>query len=143
MSDPDHTVAAELVATADRLQLAVDAAAWRLVVWLTGMAVATTLYLSGLGVAGHSDAGVLTMSGVFGVCVAVLCLATLPGAAVFRTGMERRLTRTMLGWALVFGAAMALGLTVFRGNLAYWLVAALAAGLPLAIGARAEARLGR
>lgn len=49
----------------------------------------------------------------------------------------------MLTWGAVLGAAMGLGLTVFRGSLAYWFVAALAAGLPLALGARAEVRQGR
>lgn len=138
---PASPEAADLVAIADRLRTSVrHAAAWRYVSWLVGMAVATVMYLAGLGVAAHDDTAVLAVSLVFGACVAVLSVALLPGARVTSAGFTRRWARAVLAWGLLYGASMLLGLLLFRGELLFWIPAGVVAAVPLALGARAEAR---
>lgn len=137
MSQPSE--AADLVATAERLQRAVrDGASWVYVSWLAGLAVANTMYLTGLGVAGHHDPSVLVVSLAFGVCVAGLSLGLLPRARVSSAGFPRRLAAAMVGWAVVFAVLITVGLLFFRGELAFWLPAAVVVALPLVLGVRAE-----
>ncbi len=104
------------------------------------MAVATLMYGTGLGLAGADDDAVGVVSGVFGVCLAALSFTLLPGARVSSAGFGRRWVRAVAGWGVLYAAMMVLGLNLFRGDLAFWLPAAVAAALPLALGARAEAR---
>jgi hypothetical protein len=133
--------AADLVATAERMERAVrDGSTWVYVSWLVGMAVATLMYLTGLGVLGSDDRSTLVFSLAFGVCVAGLSIGLLPRARVSRAGFSRRWALAVVGWGVVYAAAMFIGLFFFRGELAFWLPAAVAAALPLVLGARAEAR---
>jgi hypothetical protein len=136
----DPTAAADLLATADRLQRAVHdgGGSWVYVSWLVGMAVATAMYLSGLGVA-DTDRSVLVISVVFGVCVAGLSLGLLPRARASRVGFPRRWVASVVGWGVLYAASMLLGLLFFRAEPAFWLPAAALSALPLVLGARAEA----
>lgn len=130
-----------MVADVERIGTTVRTAdAWRYVAWLVGMAVATAMYLTGLGVSGHDDTLVVATSGVFALCVAVLSVGLLPGSRVLSAGLGRRWTVALLGWAALLAAVMALGLLVWRGELAFWIPGAVLAALPLALGARAEMR---
>ncbi len=138
---PTPHEAAGLVATADRLEATVrGAAGWRYIAWLTGMAVATLQYGVGLGVAATDDRAGLGLSAAFGACVAVLSLTLLPGARVNRPGFGTRWVRAVVPWGMLFAAMMVLGLLVFRGEVGFWLPAAVLTALPLALGARAESR---
>jgi hypothetical protein len=140
MTAPDASTAADLVASADRIGRAVRAgASWHHVTWLTGMAVADALYLAGLGTAAD-DRAVLVLSLAFAACVAALSVGALPGARVTKAGFPRRWVAAVVGWGVLFGAAMWVGLLLFRGEPAFWLVAAPVTALPLVLGARAEAR---
>ena len=137
---PGPHEAARLVQTADHMHTAVrGAASWRYVAWLTGMATTTLMYLTGLGLT-EEDRTVGVLSAAFGLCVVTLSLTLLPGARVASAGFGRRWVRAVAGWGVLYSAAMVLGMTVFRGELAFWLPAAVLAALPLALGARAEAR---
>lgn len=138
---PTPYEAAGLVQAADRMHTAVrGASAWRYVAWLSGMAVATLMYFTGLGLLGEDDRGVGVLSIAFGLSIAVLSLTLLPGARVSSAGFARRWAQAVLGWGVLYAAGMLLGLMVFRGELAFWLPAAVLAALPLVLGARAEAR---
>jgi hypothetical protein len=138
---PTPHEAAGLVATAGRLEATVrGAAGWRYIAWLTGMTVATVQYGVALGVAAVDDPAGLSLSAAFLVCVAVLSLTLLPGALVNRPGFAARWVRAVVPWGLLFAAMMVIGLLVFRGEPAFWFPAALVTALPLALGARAEAR---
>ncbi|WP_345712016.1 hypothetical protein [Kineococcus glutinatus] len=108
--------------------------------WLTGMAAATWGYLTALGVAGGSDERVLLVSAVFAATVLLLSLGLLPGVRVNRAGFGRRWVGAVVGWGVLYAAALVLGLVLMRDTLAYWPAAGLVAALPLALGARAELR---
>lgn len=140
MNNPKPLEAAEMVATADRLRRAVrDESSWRYVCWLAAMAPTTLLYLVGLAVV-RTDTDALVISGVFGACVFGLAVALLPGVRVNKAGFPRRWVTAMVAWGIAFAVTMVLGLLLFRGELAFWLPAAVITALPLALGARAEAR---
>lgn len=144
MTEPTPDEAARLVRTADRLGSAMrNADRWRPVAWLTGMAVATVLYLGGLGIAvdgtAVDDTAVLVHSGLFGACVAVLCVALLPGARSTPAGFPRRFGLSVGTWGLVFGVVLAVGL-LLPGGIGFWVAGALAAAVPLVLGVRAEVR---
>ena len=137
---PSPHEAAALVGTADRMSSAVrGAASWRYVAWLTGMAVATVMYLVAMGLV-DGDTEVLVLSVPFAASVAVLSVALLPGSRVSTVGFGRRWVGAVVGWGLLYAASMLLGLLVFRGEVAFWLPAAFVTALPLVLGARAEAR---
>ena len=108
--------------------------------WLTGMAVATTSYLTSLGIAGNSDREVAVASLVFGAVVAVLSSTLLPGVRVTAAGFGRRWTASVLGWGALYAVALVVGLTFQRGELLFWSVAGVVTALPLVLGARAELR---
>lgn len=132
--------AADLITTAEQMRTSVRAAArWRFVSWLSGMAVATVLYFTGLGLA-VDDRGVLVVTGVFVACVAGLSIGLLAGARTSPLGLPRRWAWAVGGWGALFGLAMSVGMSSFRGQLLFWVPVAVVAVLPLVLGARAEAR---
>lgn len=133
--------AANLVATAERLQNAVRGASWVHVSWLVGWAVASFMYLTALGAIGYRDnRAVLVVSLAFGVCAVGLCVGLLPRAKVIRVGFGRRWTLAVAGWGVLYAVTMIVGLLVFRGELAFWLPMAVLSSVPLVLGARAEIR---
>jgi len=140
---PTPGEAARMVADVERIGTAVRTAdAWRYVAWLVGMAVATVMYLTGLGVSGTDEPLILATSGVFVLCVAALSVGLLPGSRVTTAGLGRRWASALVGWAVLFAAVMVLGLLVWRGELAFWIPGGILAALPLVLGARAELRTG-
>ncbi len=137
---PTPHEAAGLLDTADRMHATVrGAASWRYIAWLTGMAVATVMYLVAMGLVGD-EREVLVLTAPFLLCIAVLCLALLPGARVNSAGFGRRWGAAVGGWGALYGASMGIGLGAFRGEIGFWAVAALVTALPLLWGARAETR---
>lgn len=140
---PTPSEAARMVADVDRIAVAVRTAdAWRYVAWLVGMAVATVMYLTGLGVSGHDESLIVATSGVFALCVAALSIGLLPGSRVTSAGLGRRWTAALMSWGALFAVVMVLGLLLWRGDLAFWIVGAVLTALPLVLGARAELRTG-
>ncbi len=137
---PSPHEAADLLGTVDRVHARVrGAASWRYVGWLSGMAVATVMYLAAMGLVG-SDTEVLVLSIPFAVCVAGLSVTLLPGSRVSSTGFARRWITALVSWGVLYAASLVIGLSFFRGVVAFWLPAAIVTALPLVLGARAEAR---
>lgn len=140
---PTPGEAARLVADVDRIGAAIRTAdAWRYVAWLAGMAVATVMYATSLGVAGTDEALIVTASVVFALCVGALSACLLPGSRVTTAGLGRRWTVALLSWGALFAALMTLGLLVWRGEPAFWVPGGIVAAVPLVLGARAEIRTG-
>lgn len=137
---PSPHEAADLLDAADRMHAMVHgAASWRYIAWLTGMAVATVVFLTAMGLV-DGDTEVLVLTAPFVLCIAVLSLTLLPGSRVSSAGFGRRWVGAVVGWGVLYGATMTLGLNVFRGEVAFWLAAAVVTAVPLVLGARAEAR---
>ena len=108
--------------------------------WLTGMAGASLLYFTGVGVAGTDETEGLLVSGVFLVVVLALSFSLLSGLRVSKVGFGRRWVASVVSWGVLFALGLVLGLTLLADVLAYWPVAGALVALPLALGARAELR---
>lgn len=141
MADPAAPDANRLLAESERLSASVRAAeSYRYVGWLIGMAAASALYLTSLGVAGNDEVNIVATSAVFLAVVAVLSVSLLPGARVAKRGFSTRWGMAVGAWGAVFGAVMAVGLPIFPGALWFWIPAGFISAVPLIVGARMEAR---
>ncbi|MDP3949355.1 hypothetical protein [Microbacterium sp.] len=108
--------------------------------WLGGVAVASIFYLTGLGVAGDDELGIVVLSCVLGASLLALSVGFLPGARIATRGFGLRWGLTLGTWGLVFGAVLGFGIPFFSGELWFWIPGAIASAAPLAIGAVWEAR---
>ena len=141
MTNPTPSEAGALLAKAESTSRQVRTGSGaRTGAWLVGMAVATFSYLTSMGIAGTSDSRVVLASTVFGVVVAALSLGLLPGVRVNRAGFGRRWVAAVATWGLLYATGLIAGVYLMRDVLVYWPLAGALVALPLALGARAEAR---
>lgn len=141
MTEPTGSHAEASLADARRLTANVQArAVERLIAWLVAVAVASGFYLTGIGVTGDGWVGVTVLSAVLGTAVVSVTAVFLARDVVADQVHLRRWRRTVLAWMLVLGAALGIGLPLFPGQLWFWIPAALASVMPLAVGIVLERR---
>ena len=138
-SEPTPAVAADYLATDERMAAAVRAGALRYVGWLLAFAALNVMYLTALGL--HTEDGpVGWLTVAYLLCTAGLTVSFLSGARLTSRGFDRRFVRALGVWGAVFAVVLVVGLLVFRGQPAFWLPASLVCAVPLVLGARAELR---
>ena len=141
MIEPTGSDAAASLSEAERIAVRVRSrTSQNLVAWLVSTAVASTFYLTGVGIAGDDWVGITALSGVLGVSIVSVTAVFLSRLVVGSPAQMRRWRRTVLIWMLVFGAALAVGLPLFPGQLWFWVPVAIVVALPLTVGAVLESR---
>ncbi|MEJ3405626.1 hypothetical protein WDJ51_12860 [Rathayibacter sp. YIM 133350] len=100
--------------------------------WLSGLGVASALYVASLGwiwpAAG--EAGVVGISVIFALSLAALALTQLRGLRAKSTHFSRRFGGAMAAWAVLFAAALVIGLLFFEGAPAFFVAAAVLVAVP-------------
>ena len=141
MIEPTASNAAASLAEAERIAAGVRSrASQSLIAWLAATAVASTFYLTGVGIAGNDWVGVTALSAVLGISFWSVTALFLSRSLVGSREQMRRWRRTVLIWLLVFGAALGVGLPFFSGQLWFWIPVAIASAVPLMIGIALESR---
>lgn len=138
--DPRRTEASRRLASVDHLDEAVRVAGRRYARFLLGLGAISMLWFVSLAWLATSDTGVLVSAAAFGVALAALVLALLPGARVDRRGLNRRWALSMTLWGLCFGVFLWAGLLWNREETFYWLLTAPLVAGPAFIGAQVEGR---
>ena len=138
-SEPTPAVAADYLATDERMAAAVRAGALPYVGWLLAFAALNVMYLTALGT--HTEDGpVGWLTAAYLLCTAGLTVSFLSGVRLTSVGFDRRWLRALLSWGAVFATVLVIGLFLFRGQVAFWLPASLGCAVPLVVSARAELR---
>lgn len=141
MNEPNRSAAATSLAASERIAALVRSrTSQNLIAWLAAMAVATTFYLTGVGVAGRDGLAIGILSGVLGTAIVSVTAMFLSTSVVASREQMRRWRRTVLAWLLVLAAALGVGLPLFAGQLWYWVPVAIASAVPLMIGIALESR---
>lgn len=141
MNEPNASNAATSLAASERIAALVRSrASQNLISWLTAMAVATTFYLTGVGVAGRDGLAIGILSGLLGTAIVSVTAMFLSTSVVGSREQMRRWRRSVLAWMLALGAALGVGLPLFPGLLWYWAPVAILSAVPLMIGIALESR---
>lgn len=141
MTEPSASDAATSLAEAERIAARVRSrASQNLIAWLAAIAVTSTFYLTGVGIAGDDWVAITALSALLGWSLIGVTGLFLSRSLVGSGRQVRRWRRLVLIWMLVFGAALGVGLPLFSGQLWFWIPVAIASAVPLVIGIALESR---